>query len=402
MKIKVLIFVFLVYGVYADWDKPIRVDENCTTEMKRATLYTDQITRVTHYFWCQLDKNTGRFYLYYRRQIPQGILYPETILDISHSCEGVSIAGSSDGGRLYVAYNARRSRPRTSCNEDITDGCMDIYTLQSLDGGLSWSIPAVIPRKNLKDVRNRWAPKAIINPFTDRVWVFYLTQETEDMMYSIGYSSKPDNSILYNSEVLMNTRKELILDVTAALSNPGSLNIHLVWSGEANKVLTMNQMVSSNNGINWRGVGSVDKGFAGNMVSNIIMNARNMFIPFLQQMGSPTYIKTSTDGGSRWSSTQISQYSGLPDICLCFKSFGNDGAVFSLLNAKLGEGNYVGEFGYIDINNGKWIKGSKPFGNFILNYDPNIRCYVENGNYVVKAIAISENTNLYVTKNILS
>lgn len=400
MGIKIVVFIFLAFGVYAKWEPLERVDENCTTEMKRATIYIDQITRISHYFWCQLDERSGRFYLYYRKQIPEGILYPETILDISHSCEGVSVAGSSDGRRIYLAYSAERSRARTSCNEDITDGCMDIYTLESLDSGDSWSLPVVLPRKNLKDIRNRWSPKILIDPLSSRLWIFYITQETEEMMYSIGYVQRTSSSI-YNSEVLMNSRKELILDVTAAVSNPGPVIIHLIWSGEVNQALAMNQLISTNNGVSWRAVGMIDRGFGGNMVSDIIMNAKNMYIPFLKQMGAPTQLKMSVDGGSKWSSFQISQYSGLPDICLCFKSFGNDGTVFSLLNAKISEGNYIGEFGYLRVIDRRWIKADKPFGNFILNYDPNLRCYVENGQYIVKAIAISKNTNLYVTKNVV-
>lgn len=401
-KTAFILLAFLACVVSAAWEPVERIDENCTTEMKRASLYINQITRITHYFWCQLDVQSGRYYLYYRRQIPEGILYPETILDISHSCEGVAATGSNDGTRIYVAYSAERSRSRTSCNDEMTDGCMDIYTLESSDGGETWSVPEVLPRRNTSDVRDRWNPRIITNPLSERVWIFYLTQEKNENLYSIGYISKPDKSSPYGPEVLVNTRKEIIVDVAVAVSNLGRLCLHLVWSGDVEGKIAMYQAISTNNGRSWSDVGFVDRGFSGNMVSDIIMNDRQMYIGHLKGTGLPTYLKISRNGGERWRPLQISALSGLPDISLCYKSFGTDGAVFALLNVKLGTGDYKGEFGYYLIASERWVQSEKPFGNFILDFDPNARCYVENGQYIVKAIAISKNTELYMTKNVIS
>ena len=281
---------------------------------------------------------------------------------------------------------------------------MHLYTLDSRDKGEQWSTPVQISRSNRDDIRNRWRPRILINPQSNRLWIFYITQNTESKQYSIGYVSRPEGSSTYNSEVQMNQRSEIIVDLAAALTKPnGKLSLHLIWTGDIKGTLTMTQMISTNNGVGWKTVGGVANGFGGPMISNIIMNPQYLYIPYLQSTGaSESYMLVSTNGGSRWNKLKISNKSGLPDITLCFKAFGTKGIVFSLLNWKKSEGVYLGEFGFLDVSVMRY-KDTKetPFGNEILNYDPNLSCYVENDQYTVKAIGISKGTHLYVAKYIL-
>ena len=54
----------------------------------------------------------------------------------------------------------------------------------------------------------------------------------------------------------------------------------------------------------------------------------------------------------------------------------------------------------------KWIAGTNPFGKMNLGYDPNIRCYIDNGVYVVKVVGIENvqgTTNkIYITHTMMN
>jgi len=389
--ILIVLFTFFFTFTIPQWSPPIRLDDKCETELRRATMFSDQSSKITHFFWCQYDSWERKFNLLYRRQYPNGILSSVEELDNEHECEHVSVTGAHDGEQLFVAYAADRRSKHTHCGMDTRDGCLDIYTINSADGGFTWSRVMAVPRTNMDDIWNRQYPKVIMNPATGRVWIFYVLSNVEAETFSLGFVTRPEGSTIYSLERLLGYRKELIMEVTVALSKyNGNAMIHLVWTGEVQKQLHLMQAISANNGDSWQTTEIIQPGFAGRFTSDIRIDPGYMVLPYLHSQSSSAQIAVSNDWARSWNMITISQHPGIADSAICYKTGKNDAIVVALLNAEVSENKFNGEFGYMRVTDGQWIKGGNPFGNMNVAYDPSIRCYVENGKYVIKAVAIED------------
>ncbi len=395
MQARVLSLTLLVLAVFAQqWSPFIRVDDDCKTEVRQVTMFSDHKAQVTHYFWCQYNTKDRKYNLLYRRQYANGIFSPVDTLDTEHECERMAATGPHDGEQIFLAYQADRRIAHTHCSADMKDGCLDIYTLNSADGGFTWGTPMAVSRSNPNDIWNRQNPKIVMNPETNRVWIFYVLANVEQTSFSIGYVTRPEGSIAYSAERTIAGRKELIMDITVALSNiGGDLLVHLVWTGEVGGNLQLRQAISNSNGESWSTSALLDPGFAGKFTSDIKMDQGYMVLPYLKDTKGVAQLSLTSDRSRSWRKKQISTKTGIADVALCYKTSRNDGIVFTLLNADMGDGKFEGEYGYMKIANENWIRGTNPFGGRNLAYDPTIRCYVENGKFVVKAVAIEMGQN---------
>ena len=394
----------LCAAVLATWSPHIRIDDNCQTELKRATMFIDQKSKVTHYFWCQYYSDNYRFRLLYRKQDQAGELSPVQTLDTEHDCEEISVTGINDGMTINVAYEADRSIAHTRCSAEMTEGCLDIYYFDSKDGGETWSKPQAVGKADMNDIWNRAYPRIVVSPLTGRSWIFYVLTNVESTIYSIGWVTRPADSLIYTSETLLGFRKELIMGITVALSNyRGSFLIHIVWTGEFDGRLVLIQGVSPNNGITWTVSEFLGRGFAGKFTSNILMDQQYMILPYLEYSYAPSRLAITPDRTNNWKLREISENSGIPDVALCYKTSKADAILFTLLNAQIDTNQYEGEFGYMRLSDETFIRGDNPFGSYSMAYDPNIRCYVGNDDaFVVKALGILNSAQLLLTQNVIS
>ena len=399
--IVLLLFSFAL----AQWSAPVRVDDNCYTELRRASIFSDQHARVTHYFWCELSKEDRRFHLMYRRQYQNGIFSEVEILDLDHECEQVAVTGAFDGEQIFVAYAADRRSKHTHCTIDTKDGCLDIYSLNSADGGFTWSMPRQVPRSNTNDVLNRQYPSIIRSSLTGRVWIFYAVSNVGVDASSIAFVTKAGDSITYATERVLGFHPELILTVSAATTTfSGSATmIHVAWTGEVNKQIRLTHIASTTNGDSWTNYQVPGNGFLGQFTSEVRMDPTYLAMTYLQTAQSPSQVAVSTNAGKDWRLISISSYPGIADASICFKYSKNDALLFTFVNAGSGNGQFKGEFGYIRLSDGQWIRGTNPFGEMNLAYSPTIRCYTENNQFVIKVVAVEaseygQNSKIYTSK----
>ncbi len=388
----------------SSWAPLTRVDNSGVTEIRRATLFIDQKSRLTHYFWCQHNLTTNAFNLLHRTQQPgSSDLSPIQLLDTEHECEELTITGPNDGLHVYIAYGADRRTPHTHCSKDNTDGCLDVYSIDSADAGSTWTRPQQIQRDARDDIWNRAYPRILLHPITGRLWIFYVLSNVEKTSYTIGFVTRPRDSSVYSKEKMLNQQKELIMGLAAGLSRKKTTNtIHVVWTNDEKKDLQVREAYSTSEGVKWKYSKIVGTGYSGRLVSDLAMDQQYMALAYLSGTTAPSRLAVTTNGGDSWQLKELSENTGLEDLALCYKTGKKNAILFTLLNAEVQTEKFEGEFGYIKVSEDRWVRDENPFGDKNLVYDPNVRCFVgADGHFVVRAIGIEDN-KLYTTEKSVS
>ena len=128
-----------------------------------------------HIFWQTFNEVRNRA-IRYRKMLQDGAM--TSTQNISKNYTPVVVRGglsakiSEDGKHLVVAFVGYRMTTYETCEEHNTSGCMEIFFIESTDGGENWESPIRMNRANMSDKASRLQP-AILLEDTKRVYVMY-------------------------------------------------------------------------------------------------------------------------------------------------------------------------------------------------------------------------------------
>eukprot|EP01022_Parablepharisma_sp_SALTPOND_P000958 TRINITY_DN105332_c0_g1_i1.p1 TRINITY_DN105332_c0_g1~~TRINITY_DN105332_c0_g1_i1.p1 ORF type:complete len:479 (-),score=11.54 TRINITY_DN105332_c0_g1_i1:231-1466(-) len=153
------------------------------------------------------------------------------------SPSAIAIKGYNNGKNLIVAFAAPR---------DDDTMLLDIYTMESTDGGNSWGKPSPVPRHEMSDNINRTRPNMLVLS-SQRTFVFYQCGD------NVCYIVRPPGSTLFQNEAVISKKTpESRIISTEVDTRP--VTVVVSWLAEASdKKQEVNWTVaySKNNGLSW-------------------------------------------------------------------------------------------------------------------------------------------------------
>jgi len=144
------------------------------------------------------------------------------------------ISGFDNGKSLIIAY----SGPRNT-NPEMND----IYTIDSSDGGATWSKPLPVSRENMTDEKQRSRPNLLVT-LAKRVFLFFECNK------SICFSSRPWGSQLFGNEKVLST-KQLQSRIVSYEIDTRPSTVLVSWMSPKNGEATWEVVFSQDNGVNW-------------------------------------------------------------------------------------------------------------------------------------------------------
>ncbi len=271
-----------------------------------------------------------------------------------------SASVTGDGANfVFAAYSADSKR-----NE--------ILFYESKDGGLNWSGPNEISRR---DGNTRRLPQVLYKKETGRVYVFYLVGAANAS--SIVFVSRPKDSRVFSEErIVYSTNLGLYKPGVALTGESNKSTIHLLWAGmsRASGAIWTYYAQSTNQGISW--------------TAPVILE-RNILYPFLTLKesgsakhsvlaatslnGSTCNMRYSFNAGKTWAAPVPFRVGMGRDTAVCTDESDGTTAVFTITNNV-----YTVLYDYAAAGSATVKKGDKPFydsDNSRFDSDPHITCY---------------------------
>jgi hypothetical protein len=139
----------------ADWTPPVAVSQACCGAYFPFVLHDD--AGEPHLWWVQPDEGEdARWRLRHARGV-DGVFMPPQ--EIGGQLDARVIAGVHAGAALHLVFSAYRTAYGDGCEPGVTGGCSDVYFLESLYAGASWSAPLALPHPD--DPVQRYEPTIV-------------------------------------------------------------------------------------------------------------------------------------------------------------------------------------------------------------------------------------------------
>eukprot|EP01022_Parablepharisma_sp_SALTPOND_P033392 TRINITY_DN88633_c0_g1_i1.p1 TRINITY_DN88633_c0_g1~~TRINITY_DN88633_c0_g1_i1.p1 ORF type:complete len:428 (-),score=10.20 TRINITY_DN88633_c0_g1_i1:25-1308(-) len=187
------------YLVAGSWSRPKLLRTNDINN--NVGIYTDNSIQRTYIFYGYTEKNGGNEepYLCMKEYAYNEALVNELCIKQTRKINNVTATGDNDGKHIYVAFSAIRVMGATECSMSQSDGCMDVYFMESSDSGRSWSPPVAVPRTRMNDDVQRWYPKIVSVVEKSRLFIVFLKQWGSSSP-TIAYVSRPAQSSIFTNE----------------------------------------------------------------------------------------------------------------------------------------------------------------------------------------------------------
>ena len=137
--------------------------------------------------------------------------------------EDVSAACDINGKNLYVAYSARREAGATECDGNVT-GCSDVFFIESVDSGKTWTKAVAVPRGNMTDAAHRTDPKLLFVTERSRLFIAYTRHEPAENHYFLATVTRPKGSSIFANEIQLTAQwSRPLMNKTFAYNIAGDL-----------------------------------------------------------------------------------------------------------------------------------------------------------------------------------
>eukprot|EP00826_Nyctotherus_ovalis_P002968 TRINITY_DN10596_c0_g1_i3.p1 TRINITY_DN10596_c0_g1~~TRINITY_DN10596_c0_g1_i3.p1 ORF type:complete len:420 (-),score=50.64 TRINITY_DN10596_c0_g1_i3:170-1363(-) len=281
-------------------------------------------------------------------------------------CMGTRTAGSS----------------MAKCDGYVNDGCSEVFFMESRGG--AWSSPKPISRSDMSDVANRAGASIVQSEKTERIFIFYSTNDVFGKSY-ISYVTRPKGSSSFNSETHICEADGQLFDrsVVSAITSSREQLVHVAWNENGNLYYTS----SSNNGISWD-----SKALISSVVSISQDMASLQFLTFKPKLDFAflLYITKEHKGEIRWADSRLSDPKAKTAVIANDLQYVN-GAVCEGAGkiVIIGKGVDMMLQGFVfDMNNASVVTVLSPFeGEFMYEF-PQVVCEAkENNQATVKVVA---------------
>ena len=111
---------------------------------------------------------------------------------------------SEDIQIISFIFSARRSKKNdTRCDNEDTNGCKEIFIVESINDGWNWSKPIMAPRGNMHDEIHRHSPSMVYDRESGTIYIVY-TITPKDGPSTIGLIKKKVGATTYDKEMVLN------------------------------------------------------------------------------------------------------------------------------------------------------------------------------------------------------
>ena len=111
--------------------------------------------------------------------------------------------GDEDIQIISFIFSARRSKKNdTRCDNENTNGCKEIFIVESINDGLNWSKPILVPRENMDDKIHRHSPSMAYDRESGTIYIVYARTPKEGPS-TIGLVKKKVGDKKYERETVL-------------------------------------------------------------------------------------------------------------------------------------------------------------------------------------------------------
>lgn len=289
-----LIATLLVF-TQAEWKKLVEI-VGAGVHIKHYSSYMEPTDLVTHIAFCAeqtTDDGITTQYLGYARVSEDNEIINTIEISRAHGCRSVSISGESSYRELIIAMEGQRRFHLGVCNSTNPDGCYDIYTTHSYISGEKWSPLEPIHRQSPIDDTDRTKPTIIVNRFSRRAYVFYLSRPIKNTDPKLAYVTRPPSSMIFGTETIIPVKPGFKLITVLPTYVDTKLTVHLfVEDGEQTK------RVFSANMIKWEEAKVPGDNYFTSFISNPLVAGQT--IVGVSTDTKETAIIVSENNGETW------------------------------------------------------------------------------------------------------
>ncbi len=304
----IVMIAVLPFLVSAAWVPPVKFEEQGILH----SMYTDPANGYT-YFQYVIPEMEHKGYCSWgvRRMSPDKKLDKFVILrrgndHITTVLFPGDIKGSGDGAHLFSVQQAFRPTYTNFLG-------LEVVFQESVDQGNTWTAPAYIQRKNMTDRVTRYYPRVLYVKETGRLYIFYIaikigTEPHTGTAFISSATRAPGSKVLSDERMLFEIKNAdlatMIPQMNVAYTYvSGKLLLHLVWTGENDKIF---HAYSGNAGITWSqpavlGQTITYPGVATRMISFNSEPSLGQLLVTFHAPNNVGYITESRDSGATWS-----------------------------------------------------------------------------------------------------
>jgi len=240
----------IISSCFCVWEKPQLIRKNDVTS--KPSLFADNNSGKTYVFY-SVQKNNGAssenyicFKIYQRGDF---ITPREQCIRQQYQAVDVSVTGSiGNMTSLFLAFSATRRSGGSKCESGLTDGCNDIFIMESNDEGQTWSNPIPVPRTDMNDPANRKLPAILYIAEIGRLFIAYCYEGAY-----IRFVTRPKGSQIFQNEAIINYQRdpELTDLVFAYTYSNGNLALHMFIQKHVFETPSIVWFGSTDNGVTW-------------------------------------------------------------------------------------------------------------------------------------------------------
>ena len=306
---------------------------------------------------------------------PISILSPAHIvkyIDATHTkhTAASAVTGGNDQIVTVVFESTRGRKESTTCTKDSTDGCGEIFVIESIDDGLTWGMPFMLPRNNSRDVVHRKRPSIVYDRETNALYIAYSYKNMETGESSIAMARKYLEEDKYEQEEILQIGGKFTEyqnpKFSVTMPQKHVTELHLLFNGvlSETEVNVLSYTRSLDKGKTWDLPTDLSPGdHTGprmkSMVSVGIAGEQDLFILYGANGGAETRLITSKNGGRSWSTPKV--INNRPGLIMQMRVCGETkalGAVTILFDEADKKTWFLG---YYDHTDGSYKNLPKPF-----------------------------------------
>jgi len=236
MCLRYLVLSYILCMVMCHWSKPLLLDIWLTSNA--TGIYLTPSGNILAFY--------SRMFSICFKTIKGGEVLKQDCLHQSGPIKDLSVTTTNDGIGIFVTFSAGRTFHGNQCTKEIRSGCMDVYYIESLDSGLTWTKTQKIQREDLNDAVNRILPQVLYIKETGRTFIFYIIPgENINSVYKVD---RPRGSSLFSLESKVYNNPYAISNLKLEYINVwDTITIYVFMEISS----WMAFMYSSSNGVRW-------------------------------------------------------------------------------------------------------------------------------------------------------
>ncbi len=353
------------------WEGAVKVADQVT----RQSFYLDPMTGITHVAWCQKITGSNDIYLFYKQIAADKSQSQGRQMEGVYGCDEISIDGDDNGKFIYISFAGPRVSGESTCNDNKSTGCVDVYFKETKDGGETWTDSVPVHRNDMNDVARRMNLQLIHDKISGRTLLIYLKNDTEQQYTSVYFAQRTkDNDVFTNEQRLLPGQK-LRPAMTSTNAGGAVPVLHLAWSELVDGKYLGYYSRSINGGIAWSAPTTLIKRIAGPPLLKFVTSRNTpgmLFMAYPDIRYDKWAFKWTRDQGVMWT-TEIAGPKYYPWLAMALYTIPVKGKPSSTVFV-LSAGSDAIEFGTYSLDHNTYVQAETPFKQVVSKVGPELAC----------------------------